>query len=381
MESKKSCEMNQEVAKYLFKQGGTLIVLDMSPGTDFGIDLKSWTTGSNFKGIKMIPPGLHFIHYSATNEFNESVPRVGFFHVFKEKDFIVKQWDKKEEDMSSLPIEDELVERLKTNHKELDKFLGPYPYEMLNQWKELTDKIDDNILERCLPLSGFVRSALELENYDNEMRLKENDKNKQRRRESGLSVEAKEELLLPNLKAKKGTELRFTEIPERNYPDDATPAEITEYSLDSTYALNATIQKMKDQSEIIGELQLAFVCFLVGQSLEAFEHWKKLIALICGAEKAISNRRSIYVDFLHIIEIQLSHAPEDILCDIVSSNNFVYHHLRKLFATIEINPEIEGRLKSEATRLQTRLTNKFSWDFSNLQEEEFDEAPVVVAID
>lgn len=83
------------------------------------------------------------------------------------------------------------------------------------------------------------------------MRLKENDKNKQRRRESGLSVEAKEELLLPNLKPKKGTELRFTEIPERNYPDDATPAEITEYSLDSTYALNTTIQKMKE-----------LVCFL-----------------------------------------------------------------------------------------------------------------------
>lgn len=78
------------------------------------------------------------------------------------------------------------------------------------------------------------------------MRLKESNKTQLRRRESGLSVEAKEELLLPNLKPKKGTELRFTEVPERNYPDDATPAEITEYSLDSSYALSSTIQKMKE---------------------------------------------------------------------------------------------------------------------------------------
>ncbi|KAG8041908.1 hypothetical protein G9C98_007212 [Cotesia typhae] len=380
MASKEPCEMTQEVAKVLFKRGGTLVVMDMPPGTDFGIDLKSWTTGSNFKGIKMIPPGLHFIHYSAKDEFNESAPRVGFFHIFKEQDFLVKRWDNKETDMSSQPIEEEVIERIKINHKELDKFLGPYPYDVLNQWKELTSKVSDNILERCQPLTGYVRSALELENYDNEMRLKESNKTQLRRRESGLSVEAKEELLLPNLKQKKGTELRFTEVPERNYPDDATPAEITEYSLDSSYALSSTIQKMKDQSEIIGELQLAFVCFLIGQSFEAFEHWKKLIALICGADKAISSRRSIYVDFLHTIEIQLSHAPEDILCDIVTDNNFVYYHLRKLFATIEINPEVEGRLKSEAARLQVRLTNQFSWDFSNLQQEEFDEAPVVVAI-
>ncbi|CAD6211775.1 GSCOCG00003826001-RA-CDS [Cotesia congregata] len=101
MASKEPCEMTQEVAKVLFKKGGTLVVMDMPPGTDFGIDLKSWTTGSNFKGIKMIPPGLHFIHYSAKDEFNESAPRVGFFHIFKEQDFIVKRWDNKETDMSS----------------------------------------------------------------------------------------------------------------------------------------------------------------------------------------------------------------------------------------------------------------------------------------
>lgn len=131
--------------------------------------------------------------------------------------------------------------------------------------------------------------------------------------------------------------------------------------------------------EIIGELQLSFICFLVGQSLDAFEHWKKLIALMCGADKAILECRSIYVEFLCSLEIQLTHVPEDVLCDIVASSNFVYYHLRKLFATIEMTSEIDGRLKSEAARMRQRLTTKFLWDFSHLREDEEDELPVVVS--
>lgn len=133
--------------------------------------------------------------------------------------------------------------------------------------------------------------------------------------------------------------------------------------------------------EIIGEMQLAFVCFLVGQSLDAFDHWKKLVSLICGADCAISQRRAIYVEFLKALDIQLVHVPEDTLCDIVANNNFIYHNLRKLFANIEFNSELDGRLKSYTSRFRERLTQKFFWDFSNLQEEDDDEAPVVVSLE
>ena len=132
--------------------------------------------------------------------------------------------------------------------------------------------------------------------------------------------------------------------------------------------------------EIVGEIQLSFVCFLTGQSLDAFEHWKKLVELICGADDAIALRQAVYFEFLRTLENQLTHVPQDFLCDIVANNNFVYHSLRKLFGNIELNPEIDGRLKSEAERMRDRLTAKFLWDFSDLQEEEND-APVVVHVE
>lgn len=63
MTSSNAVDMDQDLAKFLFNHGATLIVTDVPTGTDFGIDLKSWNTGENFKGMKMIPPGFHFIHY------------------------------------------------------------------------------------------------------------------------------------------------------------------------------------------------------------------------------------------------------------------------------------------------------------------------------
>jgi len=56
-------EMDQNVAQALLTQGATLVLLDVPVGTDVGIDIKSWNVGQNFKGIKMIPPGIHFVHY------------------------------------------------------------------------------------------------------------------------------------------------------------------------------------------------------------------------------------------------------------------------------------------------------------------------------
>lgn len=55
--------MDQILAQRLLVEGATLVMLDVPVGTEFGIDLKSWNTVDNFKGIKMIPPGFHYVHY------------------------------------------------------------------------------------------------------------------------------------------------------------------------------------------------------------------------------------------------------------------------------------------------------------------------------
>lgn len=44
---------------------------------------------------------IYLYSLSAVDEFGEATPKVGFFHIFKKSEFLVKRWDAKEEDISS----------------------------------------------------------------------------------------------------------------------------------------------------------------------------------------------------------------------------------------------------------------------------------------
>ena len=55
--------IDPDTARRLFEVGANLFLLDVPRNTEVGIDLNSWNTGPNFKGIKMIPPGVHFIYW------------------------------------------------------------------------------------------------------------------------------------------------------------------------------------------------------------------------------------------------------------------------------------------------------------------------------
>ena len=61
-------EMEQDVARQLFAEGAVLVLLDVPEGTEFGIDYNSWNIAPKFMGIKMIPPGFHFIFYRLATE-------------------------------------------------------------------------------------------------------------------------------------------------------------------------------------------------------------------------------------------------------------------------------------------------------------------------
>lgn len=127
----------------------------------------------------------------------------------------------------------------------------------------------------------------------------------------------------------------------------------------------------------MSELEFTYICFLVGNSLEAFEQWKKLVILICSCEEGLMKYRKIYDDFISLIEVQVNEIPEEFLADIVSNNNFVYIKLRELFRTIK-DSETDGRLKTKVKRFQETLTSIYGWDFSHLDSENEEDLPVIV---
>lgn len=129
--------------------------------------------------------------------------------------------------------------------------------------------------------------------------------------------------------------------------------------------------------DVVGEIEFSYICFLVGHSLEAFEHWKKLVGLLCSCQRAIKKYHYVYDAFVSILEVQVHEIPEEFLADIVTNNNFVYVKLRQLFAAVQ-SSSVDGRLKTKVERFKDTLTSTYGWDFTHLESDDEDEQPVIV---
>ncbi|XP_067448563.1 protein AAR2 homolog [Thunnus thynnus] len=378
--SSSSVDMDPDVARRLFEEGATLVLLGVPQGTELGIDCKSWQVGPRFRGVKMIPPGLHFLNYCSVNSPScggEIGPKTGLFLTLKPREILLANWDPKEEDLDfSASQNEEEVSRIRENLQDLDPYLGPYPYEVMRKWVSLTDRLCEEVANNLQPLSGRICAfsdvipELQLRHTKDRAEQPRNDTACQSMRE-GLNR-------LPKMKQREGTELRFSVIPEKTYPPGATPAEITQYSMDLSYTLETVLEKNHGLQplNLLGELQFAFVCFLIGDVYEGFEHWKKLLALLCRSEAAMRKRKELYLGLIAVLYHQLGEIPPDFFVDIVSQNNFLTSTLQDFFQ-FAIGPGVDGTLRKRAEKFKAHLTKKFRWDF----EADLDDCePVVVEL-
>ncbi|KAG0266080.1 a1-alpha2 repression [Mortierella polycephala] len=177
--------MDNDTLKRLFKAGAIILVLDAPPNQlEFGIDVNCWNTGPRFKGIKIIPPGPHFVYYSlhntkATEPDSENADivketvevtdggttggdvRVGFWHLFESGEVVVMKWNAYNEEME-LEKDQEQIARYKAGIQEFDPFLGAYPLlppsSTYPAWLKLANHIKKPTIETVFHADGFVNS-------------------------------------------------------------------------------------------------------------------------------------------------------------------------------------------------------------------------------
>jgi len=370
-------EMDPQVAQRLLVEGATLVLLDMPLGTEFGIDMNSWNTGERFKGVKMIPPGIHFVYYSSVNLKNREVaPRTGFFINFSRGELVARRWDPSVEDVvDTVSVED--IDRMKEDIRNLDKYLGVYPYNSWKKWVSLTNRISPATLVRLEPIARKICSAPELVSDP--------------RSEEERGDKEEEDPRLPKMCPKPGTEIRYTPLWRYKFPTGSTPGEISKFSMDSSHQLSQFISSldllygdqvsssMSDHShteEVLAEMQFSFLCFLVGRNYDSFERWKRLVVMFCNCDEALVERSQLFLNFINDLYFQMREVPNDFFVDIVTSNNFLVTSLSAFFSSIRTSVGATRQLKDKAAKFEANLTKKFDWDFSV----ERDDSPVVVEI-
>ena len=339
--------MDPELARRLFDVGANLFLFDVPPHTEVGIDLNSWNVGPNFKGFKMIPPGIHFVYWSAVSKDGQVAPRSGFFYNFSPKEVHARRYNDRNEEFEEICDNAEEINRLRLNLKNLDPNLAAYPYASWKKWVSLTNKISVETIKRLEPTSGKIYSVTQLvsetfkscsssametnctssvqprqylmktigvEPTSSPITPSENSNSKR-----NLTDEEKEDDKLPKMLCVPNMKIRYTKISSQ-YPPGSTPAQITKHSMDSTWQLeqfmdvfkklygdvvSSTMTDRNQIEEVLGELQFSFVCFLVGQNYDSFEQWKMLLKMLLTSDDALARYTHLYLTLINDLHFQV----------------------------------------------------------------------------
>lgn len=326
--------------------------------------------------LLQIPPGPHYVFCSSRSIYGDLAPRVGFIHYFKRQEIVVREWDNALEELKVRTRGDTELEkvRIREHLKELDTFLAPYDFSAMYKWKCLSEFITEETIKLLAPTSGVVRTCVDLLSCPDD----------ERPRGHGVEIMSpvtrrikqntyfNEDDLLPNLKPIPGTAPNFTQLPDR-CPKTASPEEISKHHMDAIIAVDELMSKFAKHTDLLGELQFAFVLFCCGASIDGLAHWRKLLALLSSSEIAVTKYIELYKKLLIVFRYQLPELPEELMT--AGPYNSVFQDVRKLL----IHCSLAG-LVNEVGKVEKSLNKNMKWTFSGLLEEDPDDLPVVVEI-
>lgn len=372
--------MDNEEALRRLEYGAVVLCLDVPPSTEFGVDLMTWAVADNFHGVKMIPPGFHYVRYRSVPRSSPTVmseaedggrevqysasaaplPLLGFFAFLKPREVLVRRWDAYTEELLLLEEEEAHRFELGVRNKDFDNGLGAYPQEQIEQWKRLTSFITEATLRRCEPPHNRVARAAHL-----------------------ACSEAPQQCHGGEIGERTASnEFRFTTVPEKWAPAGCkSGAERTHYAMDKTALVRhlAAAELLGSFEELLGELQLSFIAFWLAEDYEGFEQWKRVVRLLCSCEELAADEPLFVAKFLTAFSAQLEIAPGDFFVDPLSKNNFLLHALKDLFEILLSDPTVSRELQELACSLRDQVTDRFGCHFQDEYlgwEDEY--APVIV---
>jgi len=324
--SKNGPALTPELATQLTQAGAFILCWDVPPYTKFGIDHTVYTVGQKFKGVKMVPPGVHYIHYCPASNENDVAPRAGFFVNLSAGEVMVKEWDLDTEALVDMADRDQ-AQRLADAVKrfEFDSNLGPYPLEKYKAWVKLSNFITPKVIERLEPVGKVIPSVakefIDKKKQEDEAKIQDvtdedmgspTSSSSSSSSSSASSVDALETKMAAMDLARDSVKrfvdddsftpssfAFYSELPSKFEAKGADASAITAMYLDKTHLLEKLMVSWDGDAQcILGELQFAFISFLVGESMEGFEQWKKMMAVLCCCDEGVKKYMAFFESFM-----------------------------------------------------------------------------------
>ncbi len=403
--------MENARALALLEEGTVLLVVGTLPqggeggAFEVGIDGRSWVVGPLFKGIKMIPVGVHFFYYRyacAPYEPSHDLPPNAhasapyrtiskggdegalsgfFFEAQKEPAIVAWRWDAGEEQL--VPCEESTLSPTSgqdpSAYKErlyaLDRFLGPFPLddEAYGRWGRWMSHVVMADVQRLLPGAGHKVSPYTSSHHSS---LSPTGPSRKAR----ASGEALPVLL--------DDDLHFTPVAlptsalRGGDRAEGQAATVTQSILDQSDHLAGLIRTAFGGSArgLLAEFQVSFVLFVVGHNYEGFDNWKALLKLLAASPRAPRRFRGLYVGLLRTLKAQLAECPADFFTTALGEECALFSWLHMLVddcSSLPLPGEGHDELCAAAEDLTATVRRVFGWSIDCIIEAGED-APVVV---
>ncbi|KAK9837719.1 hypothetical protein WJX74_003717 [Apatococcus lobatus] len=481
-----SISLNPDVARQLNHLGGTVLLLDVPPALILGFDQQTFQVGQKFKGLKMIPPGVHLLSFCQLSQTGQVAAYAGRFLSLAEGQVVVMRWDASVEALTDLPDQDE-VDRytLGVRRYDFDAGLAPYNLSAYATWQRLSGHITPAVIEQLQPTPQAwfsITAEEEPEGSRQQTKAEQQLSHQLSQRDGNPSLQpgceqaGRDDADLPTRmqSLSTGRQAPSTLDPRRAPTDcvsgsqpagnrhphrhqaasidspssvipspekilghdgNAAPAavscssseqgppcsrqsqsrvgmvgrcqysrlrrlvkahgltsqQLTEQNLDRSGQLEQLLhQRWHDQEScLVGELQWAFLAFLLCQSLEGFSQWKALLHLILSCSSAIQHCPTFFASVCAALRHQLAHgisqakdaasANEDnadgqsllgtFVTDELMAGGFMRQLLQPFLEDISHarTGQVNRQLREEASRLNSFVQQAFGWNLG-LQE-------------
>lgn len=318
--------LSPQEALEMYPRTGVVLLIDAPDSAKIGIDNTEWQVGHKFRGFKLIPPGAHFVHYSLMEE--KYMFKMGFFVYIEPGSIVVKEWNAESDtfiDMMDKEKRDRYCEAVR--HMEIDAYLGAYNHEQTAVWKESTMYISQSLIKKLVGQNTIASTiveqkfeAIRLEKEESmitQIAGNEDDEKVMAKPKSHIEVEGSKNMMdieemdeRPALEPKGLDQFNskfsiiqeplhsidFTVIPEKSHDISKTGSELTKSAIDKSELLEKLIQHEYKMEEIaiLGELQVSFILFLLGENLDSFEQFKKIFIVLCCSDTYFLNNQAFY---------------------------------------------------------------------------------------
>lgn len=189
------------------------MLLDAPPKIQLGVDNTAWIVGSKFKGVKLIPLGVHYVHYSLADEKYQF--KLGFFcHLQGHNRIVVRRWHAHFQDFLPVDQETQRMYEHAVNTRDLDNYLGPYTTEKYASWAQMSNYITSEVLDFLNPMVPNQVFTIAEEYSNSEEAGAQNQEDVEERTEKDIKKEFKESSNKEDFKVMAGT-IYYSDVPSR----------------------------------------------------------------------------------------------------------------------------------------------------------------------